>query len=155
MNVNHFINLFFFFFDLFISSLIKLFQTIINIINRNDNDNILNEFSLHTPMRCNISRPLIKLYIFLMNPSMKITSLKQMHMYFNFVGNACISEKSWSCMAVEKSKSMCVKFGHLLANSCKTVCVMSSMGSSMYLREGPNLMLQTNQRVRRKRNYHY
>lgn len=76
-----------------------------------------------------------------MNPSMKITSDRHTQRYFNLVGNAWSSLKSCSCMAVEKSRSMCVRFGHLLANSCSTVCVMSSMGSSMYRNEAPNLTL--------------
>lgn len=70
-----------------------------------------------------------------------MTSDKQMHMYFNFVGNACISEKSCSCIAVEKSNNMCVKFGDLLANSCKTVWVINSIGNSIYLNEGPKRAL--------------
>lgn len=71
-----------------------------------------------------------------------MTSDKQIHMYFNFVGNACISEKSCSCIAVEKSSNMCVRLGHLFANSCSTVCVISSIGNSMYLNDAPNLTLQ-------------
>lgn len=53
----------------------------------------------------------------------------------------CISLKSCSCMAVEKSSSMWVRLGHLLLSSCSTVWVMSSMGSSMYRSDGPNRML--------------
>lgn len=77
-----------------------------------------------------------------MKPSMKITSDKQMHMYLSLVGNACISEKSCSCIAVEKSSSMWVKLGHLLANSCSTVWVISSIGNSMYLRDAAKRTLQ-------------
>lgn len=54
----------------------------------------------------------------------------------------CISLKSWSCMAVLKSSNMCVRLGHLLASSCRTVCVISSMGSSMYRRDGPKRTLE-------------
>lgn len=39
---------------------------------------------------------------------------------------------------VEKSNNMCVKLGHLAANSCKTVCVINSIGNSMYRNVGPN-----------------
>lgn len=35
---------------------------------------------------------------------------------------------------------MWVKLGHLAASSCSTVCVINSIGSSMYLSEGPNLI---------------
>ena len=41
------------------------------------------------------------------------------------------SLKSCSCMAVLKSNSMCVKLGHFALNSCSTVCVINSMGSSI------------------------
>lgn len=40
-------------------------------------------------------------------------------------------------LPVEKSRSICVKFGHLADNSCKTVCVISSIGNSMYRKVGP------------------
>lgn len=56
-------------------------------------------------------------------------------------GFTCMSLKSWSCMAVEKSSKMCVKFGHLDANSCRTVWVINSMGNSRYLRVWLNLWL--------------
>lgn len=72
---------------------------------------------------------------------MKITSDRQMHMYLSLVGKACISEKSCSCMAVEKSRSMWVKFGHLFANSWRTVWVINSIGNSMYLSEAPKRVL--------------
>lgn len=38
---------------------------------------------------------------------------------------------------VEKSNSICVRFGHLAANSCSTVCVINSIGSSIYRNVGP------------------
>ena len=63
-------------------------------------------------------------------------------MNYRFKSLTCMSLKSWSCMAVEKSSKMWVKLGHLLANSWRTVWVMSSIGSSKYRRDAPNLELK-------------
>lgn len=43
-------------------------------------------------------------------------------------------------LPVLKSSSMWVKFGHFAASSCRTVCVISSIGSSIYRSDGPNLI---------------
>lgn len=39
---------------------------------------------------------------------------------------------------VEKSNNICVKFGHFAANSCSTVCVINSIGNSMYRSDAAN-----------------
>lgn len=41
-------------------------------------------------------------------------------------------------LPVLKSSNMWVKLGHFAASSCKTLCVINSIGSSMYLSDGPN-----------------
>lgn len=103
---------------------------------------IINNRTINSPIRWRISKPFIKLYILRIKPSMNITSDKQIHMYFSFVGNACISEKSCNCIAVEKSKSIWVKLGHLFASSWRTVWVINSIGNSMYLNDDPKRTLK-------------
>ena len=70
---------------------------------------------------------------------MKMTSLRQMQSVSSLVGNDDKSLKSCNCIAVEKSSRRYVKLIHLFDNSCKTVCVISSMGSSIYCSVEPIL----------------